>query len=211
MSTSSWQDTLASDGLLAKAVERRSPGIAALLDGISEDRTHRVLDLASGTNPALEVYRRFAWWVRFAGVLDGHKCDTRQLAHRTERPDPPYDLVLAWDVLDRVPPDERPFLVQTITEVSSADARLYVLTSAPDRTVFQPTRFTLLDVGLMRCEPLGPMDSARERLLPAELERLLMPFQVIGGFTLRPSFREYVAVRRTSRRDSDYLAGNPTS
>ena len=208
MSISSRQNTPESDGLLTKAIERASPGIAALLDGVSEDRTHCVLDLAAGTSPALEVYRRFASWVRFAGILDGRVCDTRELAHRPGKPDPPYDLVLAWDVLDRVPPEERPFLVQQLTEASAPNARLYVLISAPDRAVFQPTRFTLLDVGLMRCEPLGPLSPAGECLLPAELERLLIPFQVVGGFTLRPAFREYVAVRRTSGRDRGSAVGN---
>lgn len=189
-----WQDTLESNGVLTKAIDRPSPGIAALLGGVSADRTHCVLDLANGTKSALEVYRRFARWVRFAGILDGSVCDTRALAHRPGKTDPPYDLVLAWDVLDRVPPDERPLVVQQLTEVSAPNARLYVLTSAPDKAVFQPIRFSVLDVGLMRCEPLGPLGPAKEPLLPAEVERLLMPFQVITGFTLRPGFREYVSV-----------------
>lgn len=208
MPMSSWQDTLESDGVLTKAIERPSPGIAALLDGVSEDRTHCVLDLANGTRSALEVYRRFARWVRFAGILDGSVCDIRALAHRPGKIDPPYDLVLAWDVLDRIPPDERPILVQQLAEISAPNARLYVLTSAPDKAVFQPMRFSVLDVGLMRCEPLGPLGQAREHLLPAEVERLLMPFQVITGFTLRPSFREYVAVLQTGRRDRYSTVGN---
>jgi hypothetical protein len=44
-------------------------------------------------------------------------------------------------------------------------------------------------------QPLGDPVPAGPELLPAEVERLVRPFQVIHAFTLRPAYREYVAVR----------------
>src|SRR5688572_18340707 len=51
------------------AVETAAPGVAALLDGVGEDRNHAVLDLGTATDPNLRAYSRFARWIRFADVL----------------------------------------------------------------------------------------------------------------------------------------------
>ncbi len=185
---------------LSEVVERPSPGIAALLEGVSEDRTHSVLDLGSAASPTLEVYRRFARWVRFAGVLDQPVCDSRELEHLRHTPEPPYDLVFAWDVLDRVAAEQRRSVVQKLAEVTAPNARLHLLVNTSVGAEVRRTRFRLVGIGRMRCEPSGPPGGpAPQQLLAAEVERLLRPFRVIRGFTLRPRIREYVAVRAAGR------------
>ena len=179
---------------LTYAVERPSPGIAALLEGVSEDRTHSLLDLGRPASPTLEVYGRFARWMRFSGILGAGTCDTSELEKLDQGHEPPYDLVFAWDVLDRVPPERRQGLMQRLAELSAPRARLYVLVNASEQADTRPMRFSLVDVGRMRYEPSGPPGPAAQRLQPGEIERVLMPFRVTRGFTLRPSFREYVAV-----------------
>ena len=188
----------ASDETAPGPVELATPGIAALLEGVLEDRSHAVLDLGAAADSSLRVYTRFARRIRFADLLaDG----TLRLAWAAvlhalpPQPERAYDLVFAWDILDRLFPEERPRLVERLAEVTAPDARLHVVVEASERARTQPLRFTLLDSDRMRCEPSGPARPARWQLLPAEVERLLVPFRVVRAFTLKGGLREYVAVR----------------
>lgn len=179
-------------------VERASPGAAALFEGISQDESHAVLDLGAAAGASLRVYSRFARRVRFADLLTARS--EQGLAAALEalpsQPERPYDLLFAWNTLDRLLPRERSRLVQRLTDVSAPDARLHVVVDASEGTTGRvPHRFTLVDVDRMRCEPAGRERSDRGRLLPADVEELLSPFRVVRGFTLKDGLREYVAVR----------------
>lgn len=180
------------------AVERSAPGVVALLDGVSEDRSHAVLDLGPAANSSLRVYSRFATRVRFVDLLSAalspEGCIAALKAVPTQ-PERPYDLVFAWDVLDRLFPEDRRRLVERLMEIAAPDARLHLVTEAADRSTTQPRRFALLDDDRIRIEPTGPERPARRHLLPAEVERMVAPFRVMHGFTLKGGLREYVAVR----------------
>lgn len=181
------------------SVERATPGAAALFERLDPHERHAVLDLGNATESSLNVYGGFARRVRFADLLDeatsqhGWAAALRALP---EQPEHPYDIVFAWDVLDRLFPEDRPRLVSRLAEVTASRARLHVVVDAGEEPTTDPLRFTLLDVDRLRYEPTGPKRPARPGLLPAEVERLLQPFRVVKAFTLRPSFREYVAERR---------------
>jgi len=187
-------------GAVAEPVEGAAPGVAALLDGVSEDRTHAVLDLGAAADVTLRLYARFARWVRFADLLGeggwarGAGSPTGMWTAIPPQPEHPYDLVLGWDVLDRLFPEHRPRLVERLAELTAPGARLHLVTRADD-TLARPLRFTLLDVNRFRYEPAGTAPLPRPRLLPAELTKLLLPFQVLHAFTLRNGLREYVAAR----------------
>lgn len=181
----------------SEPVERSVPGVAALLDEVGESGSHAVLDLGPAVSANLDVYGRFAGAVRFADLLDVRsRAGLRSaLEEIPARPDRPYDLVFAWDTLDRLYPPERPLLMERLVEVTSPDARLHAVFRASDTGATPPLRFVLLDTDRVRCEPAGPKRSAGPRLLPTEVEELLGPFEVIKGFTLRGQLREYVAAR----------------
>lgn len=186
-----------SDGSADEAVERSTPGVAALLDGLDEDGSHAVLDLGAAVDANLRLYGRFASRIRFADLLSvrSRRGLTSALDEVPPQPDRPYDLVFAWDTLDRLFPPERPLLVERLVEVSAADARLHAVFRSSDAGTTAPLRFVLTDVDRMRYEPAGPPRSAGPPLLPTEVEELLSPFRVVRGFTLRGQLREYVAVR----------------
>lgn len=180
------------------AVEQRAPGVAEVLEGAGPGRTHSVLDLGAATDSSLQVYSRFARRIRFADLFaDTTTREGRARALRAlpAQPDEPYDLVFAWDILDRLFPEERPRLVQRLAEITAPGARLHVVIDASESSGVRPHRFALLDTGRVQCESVGPARPARRPLLPAEVERLLDPFQVVRAFTLKGGFREYVAVR----------------
>lgn len=181
------------------AVERAAPGIAAFFEGVPADRSHAVLDFGPAAEGNLRVYSRYARQIRFADLLGTPPAGeswTEALAAVPREADQPYDLILAWNLLDRMAPEQRPHVVKRLVELTAPGARLYLVmdTSGEPRT--QPLRFTLLGEDRVRQEPVGRPHPAWPRPLPAEVERLLDPFRVGQAFVLRLGMREYVAVRR---------------
>lgn len=182
-------------------IEGAAPGVAALLKAVSEDRSHAALDLGAASDQSLRIYSRFARWIRFADLLGepwrqadgtpGGALDT--VLPAAERA---YDLVFAWDILDRLLPEDRPQLVDWLIDSTAGEARLHLLVRASEHAIMTPVRFTLLDLDRIRYEPTGHARLAPARLLPADVARLLGPFRVVHAFTLKTGFREYVALRQ---------------
>ncbi len=178
--------------------ERESAGIREFFRGISPDRSHAVLDLGSASETSLEVFEGLARWVRFgelvgrSGQVEGWKEVLDALPAAGERP---YDLVLGWDILDRVRPEERPHLIRRLAEITAPEARLHLVVDASERAATRPLRFTLVGRDRMRLETVGPPRANWPPLLPAEVERILPPFRVVRAFTSKAGFREYVTVR----------------
>jgi len=182
-------------------IERAAPGVAALFAGLSEDGSHAVLDFGAAAETSLRLYSGFARRIRFADLLTDPphgEAWAATLRALPPHPDQPYDIVLAWNILDRLAPEERPSLVERLTQLTTPGARLYVVVDASDEPSTQPVRFTLLDVNRVGQQAVGPPHPPQTQLLPAEVERLLDPFRVVHGFTLKLGLREYVAVRGES-------------
>jgi hypothetical protein len=180
-------------------VERAAPGVAALFDGLSEDGSHAVLDLGPAVDSHLRLFSGYARRIRFACLLPMQRGDgewTGALRSLTPHPEQSYDLVLAWDLLDRLSPEARPSLIQRLAEITAPGARLYMVVDASEETTTQPFRFALMGADRVSQWPLGPPEPAPRQLLPAQVERLLVPFEVVQAFTLRSGQREYVAVKR---------------
>ena len=104
--------------------------------------------------------------------------------------------MLAWNLLDHLAPEERPPLVDRLTQLTAPGARLYVVVDGSREPNTRPLRFTLLDADRVCQQAVGPPHPAQPQLLPAEVERLLAPFRVVRAFTLRLGLREYLAIRR---------------
>jgi hypothetical protein len=174
-----------------------APGVAALLDGVDEDGTHAVLDLGPASSENFRVYGRYSRRMRFADLLAAATTSrwSTELAALPCQPDRPYDLIFGWDILDRLPAEGRGNLVERLVQLSAPGARLHVVVEAAEGATTRPLHFTLVDVDRVRYQPTGPARPPRPRLLPADVERLLAPFQVTRAFTLKAGLREYVAVR----------------
>jgi hypothetical protein len=179
-------------------VERSAPGIAALFADLHEDGSHAVLDLGSAAEPTFELYSRFARRIRFADLLTAPMVGETWAAALPSLPphsDQPYDLVLAWNLLDQLPPEERAPLVERLAHLTTPGARLYVLVDGSGEPTTQPLRFTIQGMDRVAQQAVGDPHPAGPELLPAEVGRLLRPFEVTHAFTLRLGYREYVAVR----------------
>jgi len=180
-------------------IERGAPGVAALFAGLTEDGSHTVLDFGAAAETKLRLYSGFARRIRFADLLTDPphgEAWADALRALPPHPDQPYDIVMAWNLLDCLAPDERPPLVERLTQLTASGARLYVVVDASGEPMAHPLRFTLLDVDRVGQEAVGPLRPAQRQILPAEVERLLVPFRVVHAFTLRLGLREYVAVRK---------------
>jgi len=180
-----------------EALDRPSLGVKALFDGVTPDSAHSVLDLGRASESSFNVYARFARRIRFADLLRAERradLDRALGESVPAQPDRPYDLILVWDLLDRVAPESRAPLIARLAERAAPRARLHVLVEASDRSAVQPFHFTVLDVDRVRYTPDGPERPARGRLLPAEVERLLQPFEVARAFTSRSGMREYMGI-----------------
>lgn len=188
----------------SEALETAAPGVAALLEPVSQDGSHSVLDLGPGAPASLSLYGRFAERVRFADLpgyvtsLRGRGSISGMVEGVPSQPRHPYDLVFAWDVFDRLYTEYHAPLVARLAEVTTPDARLHVVVRASERKTARPLRFALPHTDRMRYEPTGPEQPARPQLLPAYITELVLPFQVRHGFTLKGGLREYVAVREGS-------------
>jgi hypothetical protein len=177
--------------------ERAAPGIEALFDGLKEDGTHAILDLGAGGKGSFRFYSRFARQIRFAGLLRSPPRGRRLIPALEAIPPPPvgrYDIVLAWNLLDRLTPAEHPILVHRLAQLSSAGTRLYVVVDISARNRIHPIHYSLLDQRRVSQRIDGPLEGANQPLLPASIEALLHPFRVEHAFTLRNDLREYVSV-----------------
>ncbi len=177
---------------------RAAPGVSTLFDGLKPDGSHTLLDLGPASEQHFRLYSEFARRIRFADLVPSVRYGAGwEAADRALPPEPrhAYDLVLAWNFLDRLMPEERPWLVERLAAITAAGARLYTVVEATRDPLTRPLRFTLLDIGRVSQEVAGPAEPAGREILPAEVERLLRPFEVVHAYTLRQGLREYVAVK----------------
>lgn len=179
--------------------EGAAPGIEALFESLPAGRDHSVLDLGPAAPESLEIYGRHARRIRFADLLaaaHAPKGWNQALAALPPQSEQPYTLIMAWDILDHLHPGEREDLVERLVEVSGVGARLHAIVSGGDQVELHPRRFRLLAEDRMHVRPVGAAHPAHPPILPAEMERLVEPFQVVRAFTLKGGLREYMAVRR---------------
>lgn len=183
--------------------ERRSPGGAALFEGIAPDRSHSILDLGTATNASLQLYSRYARWIRFADLLSP-EIPPEELAEALEaipcHPERPYDLVIAWDLLDRTEPEQRSRVIERLAEVTGERARLFLIVDSPRDEPRPPLYFGFVAADRVWSEEANAPPTPRHSLLPAAVEALVSPFQVMRAFTTRAGMREYVARRGRTRK-----------
>ena len=179
-------------------VERSSPGLGALFALLREDGRHSILDLAPASDRHLRFLGRYSRHIRFAGLVPEPPTGeglASALAALAPNPSQPYDVVLAWDVFDRLDRSERSSLVALLAEFTAPGARLYAVVDASGAPTVQPVRSTIVDIDRVAQHPVGSPRPARPQLLPAHMEGLFSPFEITHAFMLRIGLREYVTMK----------------
>ena len=120
--------------------------------------------------------------------------------------DQSFDLVLAWDQIDFVPPESLPSFGAELGRILKVGGRLFLFSQAnqartspapADDQVFDfPGRFRILDPSHVRLEKDGADTRRRRWIHPnREIERALKRFSVQSVHLLRNQLREFTAVR----------------
>ena len=183
----------------AKPAERASPGLAALFDTLREGGNHSVLDLGPARGRHLDLLTRFAGQVRFAGLVPRSLVgEAWASALRALPPNAssPYDVVLGWDLLIWLDPDERAAATARLAEITAPRARIYLIVDGTGTATAQPLEYTLAGTGRVAERAVGPPQRVSHPLLPAQVERALSPLEVMRAFVLRTGAREIVAKKR---------------
>jgi hypothetical protein len=190
---------------LPQPAERAVSGLAETLAALPDDGSTRLLDLGPLVVANFDVYTRHARWIRFAHVwrdalpTPGPGTDPRVDPARAVPYDDrcaPYDVVLAWDVLDCLEPDDAVSMVHRIASVCRPRARLHALFTGTGARPTRPSRYAITAPGRVRPLDDEPRTLPTTGLSPAELERRLAPFAVEHSCVLRHGGREVVAVLR---------------
>lgn len=179
-------------------LERSSPALAALFRTLPDDASRSMLDLGPAGSRHLRLLGRYARQIRFAGLLPrphGDPTWAESIRSLPANESDPYDVVLAWDLLDRVRPEERPALIERIDRITAPGARVYFLVRSSAATLIRPIHFTLLDVDRVGQREVGPPEPAQAELVPAQVERMLPPFRVTHAYYLRSGWREYLVAK----------------
>jgi hypothetical protein len=182
-----------------KSVERASPGLVALFDMLREDGNHSVLDLGPARGQHLNVLAPYGRQVRFAGLVPRTLLgEAWAAALRALPPNPssPYDVVLGWDLLIWLDPDERAAATAHLAQITAPNARIHLIVEGTGATTLQALEYTLVGTGRLAEQALGPPRPVSHPLLPAQLERALLPLEVMRAFVLRTGAREFIAKKR---------------
>lgn len=177
---------------------RASPGLVSLFGSLHADGRHSILDFGPAEGRRLRLLGRFARRIRFAELVpEPPRGD--ELVGALEDLEPHstghYDVVLAWDLFDRLDEAERSRVMERIVEVTSLGALLFAIVESSESATRRPMRYSLVELGRVIQEPAGAAQPAGPPLLPRQVERLLSPFEVVTAVSLRAGFREYVARR----------------
>ena len=153
-------------GATQAPVEWISPGLSALFEALSGDRGYSILDLADHAgNSHLEVLGQFSRQIRFAGLAPSPPHGDAFASALLELPPGPcaYDIVLAWDVMDRLGPHERERLMDYLVEVTAPRAWLHAVVDSSGDESAPPLRFTLIDLDRVSRQAVGPPEPLAPR------------------------------------------------
>ncbi len=175
-----------------------SPGLEAALKVVGAAGGDRVLDLGPAVSANLEFLSSSARHLRVADLLSDHRGrDEADAGGAGTLVDPawgPFDLVLAWDVLSYLEPEDAADVVAAITEASSPGACLFALVTTTEEAAGRSVTFVVRDGTTLEYRPAPPRQRHLRSAKPAAVQRLLAPFRVERSFVLRNGFQEYVAV-----------------
>ncbi len=193
--------------------EQQTLGLGPILRELERRRRPRVLDLGPALGVSVEFLAGYSVQLFIADLYRSLRSSTGQLppdATRLERaleeqlPVPaegPFDLVLAWDLLNYFPADQLEALGQHLGALCRPGGKLFALVATRGPICDRPMNFEIVAVDLLRASPTAPCERPSPGYHETALERLLDAFAVQTSFLLRNGMQEYVFTRRV---------GNPT-
>lgn len=184
----------------------RSPGFKVAIAHINECRPCRILDLGPAIASSIEFFSAYSCVLRIADLF-GRLADDKGCAE-TIRTNPgaffddlledesePFDLVLAWTVLDRIGSKAAQCLATRLAEATRPGARLFAMTSAHENGAVGGHVFAIRGPDSLEYRAEENLAACPGRLNPAAFAHLLSGFSVDHSIVLRNGYHEHVAVR----------------
>jgi hypothetical protein len=109
-----------------------------------------------------------------------------------------FDLILAWDLLNYLDPEELGALSSHLAAVCSPGAVLFAMITTRKVMPNKPPHFRILDPSRLSYEIESGVKREAPRYKEPELERAMPEFVVQSTFLLRNGMQEYLFTRRPS-------------
>jgi hypothetical protein len=184
----------------------RSPTLRALVSRLSSETAYHVLDLGGASGANVEFFSRFSGRLQIADLPDALADPGLQ---ELLREDPvaafrkvlplardPFDVVLAWDVLNYLTRAQFACLASYVIGVCKRDALVLAFISTAREMPAEPLVFKIVDAQTLHLQPRTSAMRPSPRFAPAEVEHLMDGFDVVQSVVMRHGVREYLFVRR---------------
>lgn len=179
-----------------------SPGLEEALRGFSDARRVRVLDLGSAVAANVEYLSSRVSYLQIVDAIDrgdgdsggaAAMCRLDVLEALIDERLPGFNLILLWDVLNYLTPEQAERMMSAIARLCSPYARLHAIVFATDTMTELPNRYRIVDGSHLVYEPTTTEVRGAPDLPPAAVEKMLRGFEIEHSFVLRHGVHEYVA------------------
>jgi hypothetical protein len=186
-----------------------SPGLEAAFAGLPEPPACRVLELGPAVGDNVAFVSRLAQLIevvdmgrvpfgRRSPVGPAIERDISRLRELQAEGAGPFDLVLAWDLLNYVSRESLSEFVELLAILCAPRGRLLATVFEGETMPARPSRYRIAGPTRLVSEAVTRDVTGAPDLPPAEIERLFRGFRVERSFVLRHGAREYLAVASSS-------------
>ena len=188
--------------------EHQTLGLGTVLHELERRRRSRVLDLGPALGASVEFLAAYSVQLFIADLYRSVRSSTGQLppdAPRLRRvleeqlplPDEgPYDLILAWDLLNYFATDQLETLGRHLGTLCRPGGQLFALVATRGSISDRPMNFEILGPATLRYGVTAAAERPSPSYRETGLERLLDDFAVQTSYLLRNGMQEYVFTRR---------------
>lgn len=179
-------------GRAVDEVERSTKALDMVLSALPEWQQARLLDLGKASGHTLAFLSRFCRRMTVAGLEPSRPGSALSLDEQPGGSGDPFDLVLFWDLLNYLQPDQVAQLAAFLRRYSRPGTRLLALVYYSADMPAAPARFRIEDRKTVFWSHTGSGRRPCPRYKEQELVRRLPGFEVERVFLLRYGIAEYV-------------------
>lgn len=186
------------------AQEHSTLALKLLVEKLAGSGRPRILDLGTAVGTNVAFFSKYSCQIhicdlyssiresQMAFVADFETLDRHLEAHFPDLDQDPFDLILAWDLLNYFKPRELILLGQSIARRCAPGSLIYALISASDRIPDLPTTFQIQSSEILLYQPMTRTERSCPQYKEPDLARALPELEVETSFLLRHGIQEYV-------------------
>jgi len=199
-----WND--AASQLSLGSAQHHTLALKYVLRRLMEKRHARVLDLGAAIGPNVSFVGRYAPKLYISDLYNtlrsrpgGMPRDRKQLDRLLTQELPsselgPFDLVLAWDLLNYLTGEQLASLGRHLARLCRPDSLVFALFTNSKEMPSLPIGFRIIDTDTLAYTIDSDIGRRAPLFKEPDLKRLLPDFEVETSFLLRNGFQEYVLI-----------------